>query len=98
MRYGGIIQKQAGGVSGTTADAADAKDAHSEAFTGGNMADSPKKPKVGVYGADSTETVSEATDSNVDTQPNESKGGGLPIWIIAAIVIVLVILALIYFL
>lgn len=48
------------------------------------MADDPKKPKVGVYDED-----------RGDTEVVEEKGGGIPSWVIALIVVALIILAII---
>ncbi len=45
------------------------------------MADDPKKPKVGVYD---------------DKEVAEKKSGGIPSWVIALIVVVLIILAIIF--
>ena len=62
------------------------------------MADGSKKPKVGVYDDAKTGEVSETTTTQTDTRPDETKGGGIPSWVIALIVVVLIIIALIYFL
>lgn len=50
------------------------------------MADDPKKPKVGVY-----------DDDHGDTEVAEKKGGGVPSWVIALIVVALIVLAIVLF-